>query len=130
MTLKLRIITDSSDPAIEPVHQFFRNYAAWLGVDLSFQGFAEEMAALPGCYAPPQGRLWSAELDGKPVGCVGIRPFSEGTCEMKRLYVEPDARGHGAGHALALAGIRAAKELGYKRILLDTMPAMRMAVKL
>jgi len=130
MTVKLRIIADPADPALETVRQFFRNYAGWLGVDLSFQGFAEEMASLPGCYAPPQGRLWCAELDRKPVGCVGIRPFSEGVCEMKRLYVEPEARGHGAGHALALAGIRAAKELGYRRILLDTMPAMRMAVKL
>ena len=130
MTTKLRIIADPEDPALDSVRQFFRNYAGWLGVDLSFQGFAEEMASLPGCYAPPRGRLWCAELAGKPVGCVGIRPFSEGVCEMKRLYVEPEARGHGAGHALALAAIRAAKELGYKRILLDTMPAMRMAVKL
>ncbi len=130
MTVQLRIIADPADPALDSVRQFFRNYAGWLGVDLSFQGFAEEMASLPGCYSPPQGRLWCAELDGKPVGCVGIRPFSDGVCEMKRLYVEPEARGHGAGHALALAGIRAAKELGYRRILLDTMPAMRMAVKL
>ncbi|TXG88231.1 MAG: carbonate dehydratase [Rhodocyclaceae bacterium] len=130
MTVQLRIIADPADPALDNVRQFFRNYAGWLGVDLSFQGFAEEMASLPGCYSPPQGRLWCAELDGKPVGCVGIRPFSDGVCEMKRLYVEPEARGHGAGHALALAGIRAAKELGYRRILLDTMPAMRMAVKL
>ncbi len=130
MTVQLRIIADPADPALDNVRQFFRNYAGWLGVDLSFQGFAEEMTSLPGCYSPPQGRLWCAELDGKPVGCVGIRPFSDGVCEMKRLYVEPEARGHGAGHALALAGIRAAKELGYRRILLDTMPAMRMAVKL
>ena len=130
MTIALRLISEPDDPALETVRQFFRNYAGWLGVDLSFQGFDEEMASLPGCYAPPRGRLWCAELAGKPVGCVGIRPFSEGVCEMKRLYVEPEARGHGAGHALALAGIRAAKELGYKRILLDTMPAMRMAVKL
>ncbi|MBI2307074.1 MAG: carbonate dehydratase [Rhodocyclales bacterium] len=130
MTVTLRTISDANDPALDAVRQFFRNYAGWLGVDLSFQGFAEEMASLPGCYAPPRGRLWCAELDGKPVGCVGIRPFSEGVCEMKRLYVEPEARGHGAGHALALAGIRAAKDLGYKRIMLDTLPAMRMAVKL
>ena len=130
MTVTLRTISDTNDPALDAVRQFFRNYAGWLGVDLSFQGFAEEMAALPGCYAPPQGRLWCAELAGRPVGCVGIRPFSEGVCEMKRLYVEPDARGCGAGHALALAAIRAAKEMGYKRVLLDTLPAMRMAVKL
>lgn len=130
MTLSLRIIADTQDPALTAVRQFFRNYAGWLGVDLSYQGFAEEMAALPGVYAPPHGRLWCAELDGKPVGCVGIRPFSDGVCEMKRLYVEPEARGCGAGHALALAAIRAAKELGYRRILLDTLPAMRIAVKL
>ena len=130
MSLALRTIADANDPALDSVRQFFRNYAGWLGVDLCFQGFDEEMAALPGCYAPPRGRLWCAELDGQPVGCVGIRPFSEGVCEMKRLYVEPDARGHGAGHALALAAIRAAKEMGYKRIMLDTLPAMRMAVKL
>lgn len=130
MTTTLRLISEPSDPALETVRQFFRNYAGWLGVDLCFQGFDEEMAALPGCYAPPRGRLWCAELDGKPVGCVGIRPVSDGACEMKRLYVEPEARGFGVGHTLALAAIRAAKELGYKRILLDTLPAMRMAVKL
>ena len=130
MTTTLRLISEPSDPALETVRQFFRNYAGWLGVDLCFQGFDEEMAALPGCYAPPRGRLWCAELDGKPVGCVGIRPVSDGACEMKRLYVEPEARGYGVGHTLALAAIRAAKELGYKRILLDTLPAMRMAVKL
>lgn len=130
MTTTLRLISEPGDPALETVRQFFRNYAGWLGVDLCFQGFDEEMAALPGCYAPPRGRLWCAELDGKPVGCVGIRPVSDGACEMKRLYVEPEARGYGVGHTLALAAIRAAKELGYKRILLDTLPAMRMAVKL
>ena len=130
MTTTLRLISEPGDPALETVRQFFRNYAGWLGVDLCFQGFDEEMAALPGCYAPPRGRLWCAELDGKPVGCVGIRPVSDGACEMKRLYVEPEARGFGVGHTLALAAIRAAKELGYKRILLDTLPAMRMAVKL
>jgi len=130
MTITLRLISEPNDPALETVRQFFRNYAGWLGVDLCFQGFDEEMAALPGCYAPPRGRLWCAELDGKPVGCVGVRPVSDGACEMKRLYVDPEARGHGVGHALALAAIRAAKELGYKRILLDTLPAMRIAVKL
>ena len=130
MTITLRLISEPNDPALETVRQFFRNYAGWLGVDLCFQGFDEEMAALPGCYAPLRGRLWCAELDGKPVGCVGVRPVSDGACEMKRLYVDPEARGHGVGHALALAAIRAAKEIGYKRILLDTLPAMRIAVKL
>ena len=130
MTVRLRNIADHNDPALAAVRQFFRNYAAWLGVDLSFQKFDEEMASLPGAYAPPNGRLFFAENDGQPAGCVGIRPFSEGVCEMKRLYVNPEQRGHGIGRELALAAIMAARELGYRKILLDTLPAMRLAVKL
>ena len=130
MTVKLRVLDASDTAAIEQVRQFFRNYAAWLGVDLGYQNFDTEMASLPGAYAPPDGRLFFAEQDGEAAGCVGIRRFSDGVCEMKRLYVEPSKRGGGVGRELALAGIRAAKELGYKRIMLDTLPAMRIAVKL
>jgi len=119
---------------LEQVRQFFRNYAAWLGVDLCFQNFDEEMAALPGRYAAPQGRLFYAEVDEngekRGAGCVGIRPFSEGVCELKRLYVDPAQRGFGVGRLLALAAIRAARQIGYRKILLDTLPAMRIAVKL
>ncbi len=89
MTTILRNLTADDSAAVEHVRQFFRNYAAWLGVDLSFQGFEEEMASLPGAYAAPSGRLFYAERDGQPAGCVGIRPLSAGLCEMKRLYVEP-----------------------------------------
>jgi carbonic anhydrase len=66
------------------------------------------MASLPGAYAEPEGRLFFAEIDGRPAGCVGIRAFSEGICEMKRLYVTPEERGHGIGRALAVAAIKAA----------------------
>jgi carbonic anhydrase len=130
MTITLHTLSAENTSALEEVRQFFRNYAAWLGVDLSFQKFDEEMAALPGAYAPPNGRLFFAENDGRPAGCVGVRPFSEGVCEMKRLYVDPGQRGHGIGRDLALAAIMAARELGYRKILLDTLPAMRLAVKL
>ncbi len=130
MTIRLHIITSDQDPALEHVHQFFRNYAAWLGVDLSYQNFDQEMASLPGAYSAPQGRLFFAEVDGQPAGCVGIRPLSDGMCEMKRLYVSPETRGKGVGTQLALAAIKSAKEMGYRRIMLDTMPSMRMAVKL
>jgi carbonic anhydrase len=130
MAIELRLLGAADTAALDQVRQFFRNYAAWLGVDLCFQGFAEEMASLPGAYAAPAGRLFFAEVDGRPAGCVGIRPFSEGICEMKRLYVEPELRGLGAGRELVLAAIRAAKAIGYRRILLDTLPAMRIAVKL
>lgn len=130
MAVKLRILSADDTTELDHVRQFFRNYAAWLGVDLCFQGFGDEMASLPGAYAAPAGRLFYAELDGEPAGCVGLRRFSEGVCEMKRLYVEPARRSLGIGRELVLAAIRAAKDLGYRRILLDTLPAMRIAVKL
>jgi carbonic anhydrase len=133
MNLTIRTLTADDTAAIEQVRQYFRNYAAWLGVDLSYQKFDEEMATLPGAYAPPQGRLFFAEVDGQPAGCVGIRPMtegSEGLCEMKRLYVDPLQRAKGVGHKLALAAIRTARKLGYRKLVVDTLPAMRMAVKL
>ncbi len=132
MTVTLRTLTADDSEAIEQVRQYFRNYAAWLGVDLSYQNFEQEMALLPGAYSAPQGRLFFAEVDGCPAGCVGVRPLpeSDGLCEMKRLYVSPEARGQGVGAALAMAAIKAAKEIGYKKLMLDTLPNMRMAVKL
>jgi carbonic anhydrase len=130
MSLALRTLDAADTEALAHVRQFFRNYAGWLGVDLSFQKFDEEMASLPGAYAAPNGRLFYIENNGQPAGWVGIRPFSEGLCEMKRLYVSPEQRGFGIGRELALAGIKAAKALGYRKILLDTLPAMRIAVKL
>ena len=130
MTVTLHVLNANDTEALGHVRQFFRNYAGWLGVDLSFQKFDEEMASLPGAYAPPDGRLFYAENNGQPAGCVGVRRFSEGVCEMKRLYVEPEQRGFGIGRDLALAAIKSAKQLGYRKILLDTLPAMRIAVKL
>lgn len=132
MTVTLRTLSANDTQAIEQVRQYFRNYAAWLGVDLSYQNFDQEMASLPGSYVAPQGRLFFAEVDGRPAGCVGVRPLpdSDGVCEMKRLYVAPEERGHGVGSALALAAIKAAKETGYRKLIIDTLPSMRMAVKL
>ncbi len=132
MTVTLRTLTANDGAAIEQVRQFFRNYAAWLGVDLSYQNFDQEMASLPGAYSTPQGRLFFAEVNGQPAGCVGVRPLpnSDGVCEMKRLYVTPEQRGHGVGAKLAVAAIKAAKEIGYRKLMLDTLPNMRMAVKL
>ena len=132
MPVTLRTLTVDDTEALEPVRQYFRNYAAWLGVDLSYQNFDQEMASLPGTYIAPQGRLFFAEVDGRPAGCVGVRPLpdSDGVCEMKRLYVEPEERRQGVGAALALAAIKAAKEIGYRKLIIDTLPNMRMAVTL
>lgn len=130
MPVKLRILGADDHVELEHVRQFFRNYAAWLGVNLDYQDFGAEMASLPGAYAAPAGRLFYAEFEGRPAGCVGIRPTSDGVCEMKRLYVEPEMRGNGIGRQLALAAIKAAKALGYRKVMMDTLPAMRIAVKL
>jgi carbonic anhydrase len=132
MTVTLRTLSTDDTQAIDQVRQYFRNYAAWLGVDLSYQNFDQEMASLPGAYTATEGRLFFAEIEGRPAGCVGVRPLpeSEGVCEMKRLYVDPEERGHGVGNALALAAIKAAKEIGYRKLIIDTLPSMRMAVKL
>jgi len=99
---------------VELVRTLFREYADGLGVDLSFQGFDEEVAALPAGYDV----LLVAGSDG----CVGVRPFSDGICEMKRLYVRPSARGTGLGKKLAEAAIAHARTLGYATMRLDTMP--------
>jgi carbonic anhydrase len=132
--VRIRAIGAGETAELDQVRQFFRNYAAWLGVDLCFQNFDEEMAALPGRYAAPQGRLFYAEVECNGVkrgaGCVGIRPLADGVCELKRLYVDPAQRGLGVGRLLALEAIRAARRIGYRTIMLDTLPAMRIAVKL
>jgi ribosomal protein S18 acetylase RimI-like enzyme len=99
-------------------------YAVELDVDLCFQDFAEEIAHLPGMYGPPDGCLLLARTDGELVGCVAIRQHDAASCEMKRLYVQPQHRGTGLGRRLAELAISAAKTLGYEQILLDTLPDM------
>ena len=113
------------------VRELFREYADSLGVDLSFQGFEDELARLPGEYAPPRGSLLLACEDGHAVGCVALRPLEPaGTCELKRLYVRPASRAGGLGRALTLAAIDEARRLGYARMRLDTLPSMGAARRL
>jgi ribosomal protein S18 acetylase RimI-like enzyme len=114
------------------VAALFRDYADGLGVDLAFQGFAAEVAALPGCYAPPAGELLLAlDAAGAALGCVGLRPLAEdGVCEMKRLYVRPPGRRLGVGNRLVAAIIAAAEERGYAEMRLDSLPSMTAAVAL
>jgi GNAT superfamily N-acetyltransferase len=122
-------------PAVLPddlpvVERLFRAYADGIGVDLGFQGFEEELATLPGKYAPPRGRLLVAWDGDAPLGCVALRPVDDDTGEMKRLFVTPEARGRQLGRALAERICREARDAGYRRICLDTLPSMAPAIGL
>ena len=110
----------------------FRAYEAHIGVDLSYQGFADELATLPGKYAPPHGQLLIArDADGIAIGCVALRPIdAPRCCEMKRLFVSNQGRGLGLGRALAEAVIAEAAKLGYAQLRLDTLPTMHEAIAL
>ena len=111
-------------PEIAAAAILFREYADWLGIDLSFQGFEAELASLPGKYAPPTGALILAySPEGEALGCVAVRLLEGSTvCEMKRLYVRPAARGLGIGAALVAAIVESAEELGYREMRLDSLP--------
>lgn len=115
---------------LSEVRNLFRQYANGLGIDLDFQDFEAEMATLPGKYTAPRGRLLLAWSGTEAVGCVALRPLDESTCEMKRLYVRPQARGEQLGRRLAQRICEEAREAGYSRICLDTLPTMTSAQKL
>ena len=115
---------------IDVVRAIFREYADGLGIDLGFQAFDQELATLPGKYSPPRGTILLAWRDERVIGSVALRAFEFDICEMKRLYVRPEGRGHQIGTLLAQAVVHAAKEAGYRRMRLDTLPSMKSAQRL
>jgi GNAT superfamily N-acetyltransferase len=126
--LEIRPATSADE--IETARTLFREYAAGLDVDLSFQNFDEELATLPGAYAPPDGRLLLAWDDAEPAGCVALRRFTDDVGEMKRLYVRPAWRGTGLGRVLSEAIISEARAVDYVTLRLDTLPTMTTAQNL
>lgn len=119
----------SSPPQIAQARELFLEYAQSLGFSLCFQNFDQELAGLPGDYAPPSGRLLLAEFDSHLAGCVALHKLDSAICEMKRLYLRPQFRGKGLGRLLAEKIIAEARQIGYERMLLDTVkPVMKDAV--
>ena len=128
-TPDIRPIASGAD--LDTARGLFQEYADSVGFDLCFQGFAEELATLPGKYAPPGGCLLLAHIDGKAAGCIALRPVGNAACEMKRLYVRPEFRSTGLGRVLAGRVIEEARARGYERMRLDTVaPVMERAVAL
>jgi putative acetyltransferase len=133
--LKALSVSQAESPTqIAQVRELFLEYAQSLGFSLCFQNFDKELAGLPGDYAPPEGRLLLAEYEGQPAGCVALHKLTlqnvnDGICEMKRLYLRPQFRGKGLGRALAERVIAEARQIGYRRMRLDTVePVMKDAV--
>jgi ribosomal protein S18 acetylase RimI-like enzyme len=121
-------VVEATSPAlVDEARRLFERYAESLGFDLAFQNFAAELDGLPGAYAPPAGCVLLATVDGPPGGCVALRDLGGGICEMKRLYVLPEFRGFGLGRLLATRVGDDARRMGYERMRLDSVPAMREA---
>jgi putative acetyltransferase len=120
-----------SSSQIAQARELFVEYAQSLGFSLCFQNFDQELANLPGDYAPPDGRLLLAECDGQLAGCVALHKLEDSICEMKRLYLRSQFRGHGLGRALAHRIIGEARQMSYERMRLDTVePVMKDAVRM
>jgi ribosomal protein S18 acetylase RimI-like enzyme len=123
----IRLVPAFTGEDLSRARALFEEYASSLHFNLDFQNFREELTGLPGGYAPPEGCLLLAMDEERVAGCAALRKIDRETCEMKRLYVRPSSRRLGVGRILALAIIQEARKIGYRRMRLDTVPAMEEA---
>lgn len=126
----MRLLQATTKREWDEAQRLVREYAASLNVDLSFQNFDHEVQHFTTEYAPPRGAFALVEDTGQYVACIGLRQFSEGIGEIKRLYVAPVARGRGLGRLLVERIIGTARQIGYSSLLLDTLPFMKEAQSL
>jgi putative acetyltransferase len=126
----MKVTPATTTTQLNQLRTLFREYQVQLGVDLGFQHFEYELAALPGAYAIPGGGLLIAPDGQRALGCVALRPLRGDACEMKRLYVRPEARGHGLGRQLAVAVIELAHRAGHRSMRLDTLDSLTEAMGL
>ena len=127
----LELIHVESEPAIEQIRGLFLEYARSLDFSLCFQSFDRELRELPGPYAPPDGRLILCQFAGRPAGCIALKKLEPDVCEMKRLYVRPEFRGHQLGLKLTTHLINEGRRAGYTRMRLDTIrETMQKAIEL
>lgn len=137
MTTPVEISVPHTKEDLDSIKVLFREYAESLGFSLAYQDFEKELADFPGKYAPPEGALLLATVDGVAAGTVALRKLDNGICEMKRLYVKPPFRGQrtadgrSIGRALAEDIVAIGRERGYQRLRLDTISGkMRQALSL
>lgn len=126
----MQILAAETRDQLEEVRRLFEEYWNAFGFTPCFQNFAEEVAHLPGAYAPPDGRLGLAAVNGVPAGCIALRRFDGHRAEAKRLYVRPEFRGGGIGRSLLEWVIAEARRAGYREMVGDTLPVMATALEM
>jgi len=129
-TASVRLVQAETPDEFEQGRSLFREYAEALSFDLCFQDFEHELEQLPSVYGASEGRLLLVYSGPELAGCVGVRRFAPGICEMKRMYLRPQFRGQGIGRQMATAIVNAARALGYQEMRLDTVPWMKEAIAL
>jgi putative acetyltransferase len=124
------IVSADNPGRLNDIRFLFREYEKYIGINLEFQSFENELIELPGKYSAPTGRLFLAMSAGAPVGCIALRALQPAICEMKRLYVRPEHRGNGLGRVLALKLIEEALDIGYEKMRLDTLDTLKEALRM